>query len=232
MKVSLSLLNLLVRRLKLGETSPGSPVPPRPGAPDPQAESLAATPLFPLEPVRLKWDPAGPQRRVPGPGQQGQVSTHSSSTAGPQEGPWSLQLVGATALGHGLSARPSPQAPGETHRGLARLFTPPWGSTRATASPAGAASACTLLCVRKLGAGQGRQACYKGGAGRGPRTCYKGGAGTGRGTCAAFLRMTQSSPLGEGALGNHNLKSQGVLAFLVASLSSNLRLYNLKPFML
>ena len=110
--------------------------------------------------------------------------------------------------------------------------------------------------VTKLGAGQGRHACYdagggarathllqswgqgkedkpvtKVGAGRGPRTCYKGGADTGRGTCTAFLRMTQSSPLGERALGNHNLKSQGVLAFLVASLSSNLRFYNLKPFM-
>ena len=170
MKVLLSLLNLLVRRLKLRETSPGSPVTPRPGAPDPQAESLAATLLFPLEPVRLNWDPAGPQHRVPGPGQQGQVSTHSSSTAGPQEGPWSLQLVGATALGHGLSAHPSPQLPGETHGGLARLFTPPWGSTRAAASPAGAASTCALLSVTKLGAGQGRHACYK--AGGGARTTH------------------------------------------------------------
>lgn len=58
------------------------------------------------------------------------------------------------------------------------------------------------------------------------------GAGHGRGTCTACLRMTQSSPLGAGPWEITAPSHKERLASLVASLSSNLWLYTLKPCML
>ena len=60
----------------------------------------------------------------------------------------------------------------------------------------------------------------------------KVGAGHGPLSCTTFLRMTQSSVLGLGPWEIKTPSHKERLAFLVASLSSNLWLYNLKAFVL
>lgn len=100
MKVLLSLLNLLVRRLKLRETSPGSPVTPRPGAPDPPAESLVATLPVPTGAGPVKLGPcraAAPSPWTPGSKGRSPLIAHR-------------QLVHRRAPGHCSWSGPPPWA--------------------------------------------------------------------------------------------------------------------------
>lgn len=108
-----------------------------------------------------------------------------------------------------LSAAPSSQLPGRTHAGLPALFTHPWGSSL---------RCCLLLQGTSTPASPG---------------ITNRGAGGQRKKHLPNLSQDDTEFTSDGALGNHSPKSQGALGISSsASLSLDLRLYDLKPLML